>query len=161
MIATSYRFVAERAWVGARTGMARSASERRPGVAAVWALVVLAAVSAISAAAVGQFSVARRQVDMHRKQIQADWLARSGYELAVARLLADPKGLADETVMLIPKGEVKITVRTVPKNDSAFRIESQAHYPVGERGVVVRTIQRTVKRVEGPKGIRVEPAGEP
>jgi hypothetical protein len=130
----------------------------RPGAASIWALVVLAVVSAMSVAAVGQFAAARRQVDAHGHQIQADWLARAGYELAVARVLADPTGYTGETVTPIPAGEVKIVVRKDPDVKDVYRIESQARYPAGERGAVVQTVRRSFKRIDGPQGVRIEPA---
>ena len=134
----------------------RNSKLGRKGVAAVWALVVLAVVSAMSAAAVGQFAIARRQVDVHRNQLQAEWLARSGYELAVARILADPKEYTGETVTPIPKGDVKISVKKDSEMNGGFKVECEARYPVGEKGMVIRTAHHVVKRVAGPNGVQIK-----
>ncbi|OWK47004.1 hypothetical protein [Fimbriiglobus ruber] len=134
-------------------------AHRRPprrGVATIWALVVLSVVSVFSAVAVTRFVAVRRQLDAHRNRLQADWLARAGYELAVARVLSNPEGYAGESVALIPGSEVKITVRKEPGTDGGYRVDSEARYPAGGRETVVRTIHRAVKRVVEPKGVRVE-----
>jgi len=127
----------------------------------MWALAVIATVTTISAAGVVQFAAARRQTDIHRNRIEADWLARAGCELAAGRLLANPGGYAGETVTPIPASKVKITVRQDEKQMNVYRIESEARFPDNERDVVVHTERRTLKRVEGPQGVRLESvAGE-
>ena len=135
--------------------------ERRRGVAAVWALVVVAVVSALSMAAVAQFASARRHADQTRHRAQAEWLARAGYELAVARLLADPAGYTGETATPVPGGEVKIAVRSDPSAKGVYRVECEARYPTDGRGLVVARLDRAVRRTEGPKEVRIErvPAG--
>ncbi len=130
----------------------------RSGAAAIWALLVLAAVSALSAAAIGQVVIARRQIDAYQNQIQAEWLARSGYELAVARILADP-GYTGETITPIKGGAVKIVVRKEAGANAPYVVESEARYSAGERHSVVRTVRRTVKRIASADGVSVEPAG--
>jgi hypothetical protein len=116
----------------------------------------LGIVSALSAATAFRFAATRQQVDAHRNRLQAEWLARSGYELAVARVIADPEKLTGETVTLVPKSEVKISIRKDSGEKSTYRIESEARYPVGESATVVRTVRRTLKRIEGPKGVQIE-----
>lgn len=128
----------------------------RRAVAAVWALVVLAVVSGMSAAAIGHFMGARRQVDSHQNRLQADWLARAGYELAVAGLIADPKKYTGESVALIPKGEIKITVKNDSGENGVYRVECEARYPAGARDAIVKTLHRTLKRVEDKRGVRIE-----
>lgn len=135
-----------------------TASHRpRRGITAVWALVVVAVVSALSMAAVVQFASARRQTDRYRNSVQAEWLARAGYELAVARLLIRPDGYTGETATPAPEGEVKITVRADPAAKGVYRVECEAHYPAEGRGVVAR-LERTVRRTEeDAQGSRIEP----
>ena len=125
----------------------------RCGVAAVWALVVLAVVATVSAALVGRFAATRRQVDAYRNRTQAEALARAGYELAVARLLTKPDDLA-ETATPIPGGEVKV----VAKKDAGgvYRVASVARYAPDGAPAVALTVSRAVKRVESPDGVRVE-----
>jgi type II secretory pathway component PulK len=129
----------------------------RRGVAAVWALVVLTFVSALAAVAASRFAGSRQEVDGYRNHIQAEWLARAGYEFAVDRLLADPKNYQGETITPMPRGEVKIKVTALAEKKDCFEVESVARYPVGDRKVVVQTLRRTLKRVEAPPGVKIEP----
>ena len=126
----------------------------------MYALVVLAVVTAMSAAAIGQFIAARRQIDAHRNRLQADWLARAGYEIAVAKLLMDPDAYTGETVKPIAGGEVKIVVKPDAAKKGVYHIESEAHYLAGERGAVVRIVRRTLEKVESPEGVRIEAANQ-
>ncbi len=122
----------------------------------MWALVVIATVTTVSAVCVAQFAAARKQTDMFRNRIEADLLARGGCELASARLLTDPEGYAGETVTPIPASTVKITVRKDAKDKNIYRIESEARYPDNERNPVVKTERRALKRIEEGKGVRIE-----
>jgi type II secretory pathway component PulK len=130
----------------------------RNGVAAIWTVVVLAVVSSLSAAAVAQFASARKQIDVHRNRIQADLLARAGYELALSRILTQAKDFPDETITPIKGGEIEVKIRREKGDSGIFRIESVARYPKDERGAFVQTLRRTVKRVEDSQGVRIEPA---
>jgi len=147
-------------------------------------LLVIAVVSGFSAVAVIRTASTRKQLELNRNRLQADWLARSGYEIAVGRLLAKPDGYTGETVQLIAGSEVKIVVKKGfgkkdddKKNDGKkddkkddkkkegdkkdaddagiFRVECEARYPVGPQ-VVVISLRRTLKRIEGPQGARIE-----
>ena len=135
-------------------------SSSRKGIASIWAMVILGIISVVSVATMSQFAAARRQTDAYRNGLQADLLARSGYELAVAKLLAEPKEYTGEKLTPIPGSEVKITVTKDPGENGTYRIESVVHYPTGERNAVARTIHRTIKRVEGPKGVQIEPIAD-
>jgi len=123
--------------------MTHDGSPPRSGVAAVYAMVVLAVVTGLSVAVFSHFADARRELDGYRMQIQADWLARAGFEMAIDKIRGNPKDYSGETVTLIPGGEVKITVKK--DGESAYLIESVARYPIGERGMSVRSVQRTFK----------------
>jgi hypothetical protein len=124
-------------------------------VAAVFAMIVLAVVTGLSVAVFRHFADARLELDAYRIQIQADWLARAGAEAAIDKILANPKEYSGETVSLIPGSEIKVTVKK--DGDNVYRIESVARYPVGERGMSVRSVQRAFKRVESGKTIKLEP----
>jgi len=128
---------------------------RRRGIAAVWALAVMAVVSALTIAAASRMLAARRHADAHRNRVQAQWLARSGYELAVDRLLA-AEGYTGEKAMPIPGGEVTVVVRPDPDAKGVYRVAVEARYPAGERAVLSK-LERAVRRAAGPDGVRVEP----
>jgi hypothetical protein len=119
---------------------------------------VLAVVAAVSVAATGRFVLARREADAYRNRLQAEWLARSGYELAVGKLLANPDGYTGETATPIPNGEVKIVVGKETVGKDVYRVECTARYPAGDRAAVVRTVTRTVKRTDDAGRARIEPA---
>ena len=157
----------------------RRGGRARSGGVAIWVLLVIAVVSGFSAVAVIRTASTRKQLELNRNRLQADWLARSGYEIAVGRLLAKPDGYTGETVQLIAGSEVKIVVKKGfgkkedgkkddKKDDKKkegdkkdaddagiFRVECEARYPVGPQ-VVVISLRRTLKRIEGPQGARIE-----
>jgi type II secretory pathway pseudopilin PulG len=133
----------------------------RSGAAAIWVLVVLAVVAAVSVAATGRFVLARREADAYRNCLQAEWLARSGYELAVGKLIATPDGYTGETATPIPNGEVKIVVGKETAAKEVYRVECTARYPAGDRAAVVRTVTRTVKRTDAAGRASIAPAKTP
>ena len=140
--------------------MIQSSHRRRAESAAIWVLVVLAFVSTMSLTAVGRFGSARRALDAYTNRAQAEWLARSGVEVAAARLLADPNGYSGETIKPLPRSEVRIVVRKDSTEQDVYRVQCEARYPTDAR-VVVRSVTRALKRVDGPKGVRIEPVSIP
>jgi hypothetical protein len=135
------------------------ANGRRRGIAAAWALVVLAVVTALTAAAAVRLMATRKHADAYRHRAQAEWLARAGYELAVGRLLAAPDGYTGETVAPVADSEVKVVVRPDPAAKGVYRVEVEARYPT-TGPVVVSRLDRSVRRADGPDGVRITPARE-
>ena len=133
----------------------RSRSSARSGIAAFWALVVIAVVSAAAMAATLQFANLRKQVDADRNRTQAQWLARSGVEVAADHLLANPEGYTGETVSLFPGGDIKITVRKNMKKDDVYRVESEGRFHDGSK-VIAITDRRLLKVQKNDQGTRVE-----
>src|SRR5205823_10754718 len=112
----------------------RVSVRRRPrsGIAVLWALVVLSVLGVMGASVAWHFVAVRRTLAGRQHRIQALWLARSGAELAAARLLADPDGYTGEAVEPIPDGQVRITVAKDPARPNGYRIRCEAHYPAGD-----------------------------
>jgi type II secretory pathway pseudopilin PulG len=131
-------------------------AHRRSGVAAIWTMLVIAIVSVMMVATIARFTSARQRVEAYRNSAQSDWLARSGYEIAVAKVLADPEGYKGETISPITNGEVKITVRRDPENKEVYRVTSESSYPSGTKRAVKRILQRSFKRIVGLNGDRIE-----
>src|SRR5215212_5186987 len=104
---------------------ARHCHSRRSGAAIMWALVVLAVLAVTTATAAWQFGAARRGLAWRHDRLQAEWLARSGCELAAARLLAGPADYTGETVEPIPDAKVVIVVEKDAKPDT-FRVRCEA-----------------------------------
>jgi len=125
--------------------MNRTRTNRR-ALAAIWALVVLAVVTTVSAAAIAQIVAARRQIDGHRHRLQADWLAQSGFEIATAGILADPESYTGEAATLIPHGEIKIVVARDATDGDTFKIEVTARYPADDPTAAVSHVRRPFKR---------------
>jgi type II secretory pathway pseudopilin PulG len=131
---------------------------RRPrsGIAILWALVVLSVLGVMSASVAWHFVAVRRTLEGRQNRIQALWLARSGAELAAARLLADPDGYAGEVVEPIPEGQVRITVEKDPDRPNTYRIRCEAHYPAGDLRPVGLTLTWSATRQTDPAGVRLE-----
>jgi type II secretory pathway component PulK len=118
----------------------------RRGAAAVWAMIVLSVLGVLTVAAAGQFTSARRTVEARERRVQALWLARSGVELAVARIGEGVESSDGETLSPTPGGEIR--VKWV-KTDDGYKIESEGRYnPAG--GPTTLTVQRVTRTVKLP-----------
>lgn len=128
----------------------------RPGSALLVAVVSLAVVAALAAAVAWQCMAGRRLLDRRQSELQAEWLARAGVELAADRLLADPAGYTGESVELLPGTRVRIEVRTDPAANDVFRVTSEARTAGGGTETVLRSAGRTFRRTERDKAVRLE-----
>jgi type II secretory pathway component PulK len=128
----------------------------RSGVAVLWALLVLTLLGVTTAAATWQIAAARRALEGRQNRLQTLWLARSGVELAVARLLADPNGYAGEVVAPVPESEVRITVQKDPARTDTYQIRSEARYPASGPGSIGQLLTRTATRRTDGQRVRVE-----
>lgn len=126
-------------------------STRRSGVALLWALLVLSVLGVTSAVAVREFATARRTVAMQKNRRQAEWLARSGAELAVARLLSDDK-YPGETIEPIANGAVRIAVEKDAAKPDVYSIRCEVTFPTADYRAVHSTHTRTAtRRTDGGK----------
>jgi hypothetical protein len=141
--------------------MKRNPNRARTGAAAMWTMLVIAVVTVMMAATFAQFTSARRQVDAYQQRIQCEWLARTGYEIAVAKVLTDPNGYVGETLTPIANGEIKIVVRRDPENRDVYHVTSEASYPLGAKQGHKMSIRRSFKRFAGPDGDRIEHTPQP
>jgi type II secretory pathway pseudopilin PulG len=128
---------------------------RRSGMAAIWALVVVAVVSVMVGLIVAQFLAVRRAVDHRHHQLQALWLAQAGIELAAGHLLNSPTVPPEETVNLISQGQVHIKIEPVPAGSDIFLVTSEARYPL-DQGAVVRSLTRRFHRVVAKDNVHLE-----
>ncbi len=137
----------------------------RPGIASMWALVVLAVLTVVIGVITWESVTGYRRADHRQAQLQALWLARSGVELAAARLLADPTGYTGETLELIPRSQVRIEVKNDPAQKDTLLVSCEARYPTDERESVLQTQSRRLRRVVDKDRVRLEvvapePAGK-
>lgn len=121
---------------------------RRRGVAAIWALVVLSVVSGLGLCVVARVSLARKDQDRELAQDQAEWLSRSGLELAIDRLQTKKAGYKGETASPVPGSEVKIKVSPTGQKE-AYLIECDVRYKVETRGITVTRLARFTVKLDG------------
>jgi hypothetical protein len=110
----------------------------------VLALVVMATLTTILALVTAQLFTERQQSTRRQHQLQADWLARAGVELAAARLLEKPAAFTEEIRDLVHDGHVRIVVEKTDADGYAVTVEAE----VGrEQGVpVARTVTARFRR---------------
>jgi type II secretory pathway pseudopilin PulG len=132
----------------------KHSSMKRSGIVSIWVLVVLSVLAAMTATATWQYLAGRRLLRERQQALQAGWLARSGVEIAAARLLADPKD-PGETLELIPESQVQVAIERLPGDAEQFRIVATARYPTSPKGHV-RSSSRTFRRVMEGEKVRVE-----
>src|SRR5262249_28299 len=140
---------------GRRPAMKTPATQRS-GFALIWAIVILSILTVVMALVTRMSVTAMRLADRRQQQLQADWLARSGGELAATRLLGDPKGYEGETVELIPDGKVRIAIQTKADAPGTYRVTCEARYPAEEPDAVLRKATRTFRRVTEKDRTRLE-----
>jgi type II secretory pathway component PulK len=119
-------------------------------MAALWAVLVLGILAALTAAATRQFALLRRTADQREARLQATWLARSGIELAIAKLAAD-ENYRGETVKLA-SGKCRITVTQA---DDRYRISCEATLSSHRSSPIALAESRTVKRLDA-NDVRIE-----
>jgi hypothetical protein len=110
------------------------------------AVVALAVVATVTAAVTWQVLAGRRLVERRQHQLQADWLARAGVELAADRLLRDPAGYRGESVELAPGAVVRVEVRPDPADAGVFRVTAEARFPPEGRDAGRRSVTRSFRR---------------
>lgn len=130
-----------------------AAGPPRRGMALIWTAVVLALLAAVLGGVGAQVLANRRAVERRQQKVQALWLARSGVELAVARLLTDPADYRGETVESIPRSQVRIVVRAEPEG---YEVVSEASFPIGEKAPATQSITRRFRRVVDNVHVRLE-----
>jgi hypothetical protein len=118
----------------------------RHGLASLWALVVLALLTALLASTTAQVLRTRRVLDHRKNEMQAAWLARSGLELAAGRLLADPVGYKGETVEIVPGSQVRVEVRAEGDKGDTFLVISEAQFPTKGTPTTKLSLTRRFRR---------------
>jgi type II secretory pathway pseudopilin PulG len=131
-----------------------SRRDSRPAVAAMWALVVLSVLTIVMAAITWQVLAGRRFLERRQNQMQAVWLARSGFELAATRLLSNQAG--EESLQLTAEWEVHVQVQRDSSSPDIYSVTSEARYPTNGNGLVVRSLTRRLRRVVEEDRVRME-----
>lgn len=105
--------------------MNRTSSRR--GIALLFLVMFLTIISVLLGSVSMQILVNRRVVEQRQNQLQATWLARSGLEVATARLRTDKK-YTGETLELLPDSQVRVQVDAT--KDKGTSITSEGKYRV-------------------------------
>ncbi|HEV3203000.1 MAG TPA: hypothetical protein VGY77_01395 [Gemmataceae bacterium] len=142
-------------WTQFNSGFSSTGVSRR-GVAAIWALVVLAVLVIVIGLLAVQTANGIRGADHHHHQIQTLWLARSGVELAAARLLANPADYNEETLEIISRSQVHIDLHKTSDKPDIFRITCEARFPTDEPRPVLRSHSVRFRRIIEKDQVRLE-----
>ncbi len=129
----------------------------RTGAALMGVVVALSVLSVLMVAITWQNVANRKLVQRRQHQLQSAWLARSGVETALARLLKDPSYKGEDTKPM-ESSSVKITV--VPEKGKAdvFHITSEARFPDNSFEGVVRSVTVPFRRIVDGGKVRMEGA---
>ena len=128
----------------------------RKGVAALIALVALAVLFVVLAAVAWQSIASRRVLARREEQLQAQWLARAGLEMATARLLSDATGYKGESVTIVPRSLVRIDVQSKGPSTDVFQVTCAARYPTDNPHAIVRILTRKLRRTADKDRVRLE-----
>src|SRR5436309_11309530 len=122
--------------------MTRNNRSRR-GAAVIYALAITAVVAILTADVAQHVMATRRLLEGRHHHLQAVWLARSGIEVATAKLLsdADYKGEQFEAIVA---GQVDLKIEKTSSSPAIYTINSSALFPAGERTAIHHSLQRIV-----------------
>jgi hypothetical protein len=134
--------------------MRTRAYTRRAGVALVMALVAMAALAVILSVVTRQIVAQRQVLDQRHRQLQAEWLARAGVELAAARLLNDPSPFSEEKQDLLPDAKVHIAVEKTGQD--LYTVKVEAVLGAKEETPMARTANRGFRRVANDGEVRLQ-----
>jgi hypothetical protein len=124
--------------------MIRTQSKRRPGVAIIMALVLMAVLAVVFTAVTWQVVSQRRLLRERERQLQAVWLARAGLEIAAGRLLDSPVPFPEENYVL-PDARVHIVVEK--KGDDLYAVSAAVELGTQEDPLpVARDLNSYIRR---------------
>jgi hypothetical protein len=118
------------------------------------ALVVMASLAVILSVTAMQCFAARQMLDLRHRQLQADWLARAGVELAAARLLGSSGTFTEDKLDLLPDAKVHIAVEQ--SGQDVFTITADAEVGAKEEAPVARTARGRFRRMDNDGVIRLQ-----
>jgi hypothetical protein len=110
------------------------------------ALAVLAVLAIIMGAVFAQGLRGRRMSDLRGERLQTLWLARSGLEVAGARLVGEPS-YSGETITPLP--DSLITIKVQRRGDD-YILMSEARYAPENSTPLVRRLERHYRLIGKP-----------
>jgi hypothetical protein len=130
------------------------ANKSRRGVALVMALVLIAVLSLILGVVTLQVVSERKLIHDRQRHLQAAWLARSGVELAAARLLKSPDGFKAIEEKLLADAKVAITVEKTDKG--LYTVSVEAEVGPEEEKLSTSTANVRLRRIENEGRMRIQ-----
>jgi hypothetical protein len=129
-------------------------STRRQGIALVMALVVMAILVVILTMVTKHIVSQRHTVHQRHRQLQAEWLARAGVELAAARLLDNPAAFVQENHDLLPDATIRIVVEKAGQD--LYTVTVEAELGPKDEALMVRTSRSRFRRADSDGAIRLQ-----
>jgi len=126
---------------------------KRKGIAIFYTLVVLSVVGIMLAATARQSAGARRVYEVRRNQVQAQWLARSGIEMAAARLL-ESDSYRGETIEPLPDSRIQIKVEV---DRALYTITAEARFGDNPVFIGTSTVTKSFRRVGTEQSVTLWP----
>jgi type II secretory pathway pseudopilin PulG len=127
---------------------------RRAGMAIIAALVVMATLTILLTVVAMQIVAQRQTLRQRQRQLQAEWLARAGVEIAVTRLLENPAGFSEEKNDLLPDAKVRIVVeKSAP---DVYSITADAAVGQKDELPVLRSANARFRRTDSGGAIRLQ-----
>jgi Tfp pilus assembly protein PilX len=127
---------------------------RRRGIILIMALVLMAVLTVILSVVTMQIISQRQVARQRQRHLQAEWLARAGIELAVARLLDSPSAFTDDKEELVPASKLTIAVEKTDKD--VFSVSVEAVVGLDEGASVAHAAGRRFRRSESDGTVRLE-----
>jgi type II secretory pathway component PulK len=133
-------------------------AKRRCGITLVIALALMGTLTVIFAVLTVQIVSQHRMLALRQRQMQATWLARSGVELAVARLLEKSGDFVDEKQDLLPDAKVRFEIKEAEAKGT-YLVTVEVQLGAEDEKPVVSTATRRIRRVQADGMVRVENMG--
>ena len=133
--------------------MTHSFSPRR-GAILIMAIVAMAVLSVVLTVLVAQVVAQRQMVRQRHRQLEAEWLARAGVELAAARLLQSSNAFDDAKQVLLPDSKVRILVEKA--EGESFNVTVEAEVGLADGRSVRRDVTSRFRRTEKDGAVKLE-----
>ena len=127
---------------------------KRKGVALIMALVAMAVITIVLTVITTQIVTQRHMVRQRQRQLQADWLARAGVELAAARLLDSPTAFKDDKQQFAEDSKLSIVVEKAEADSFTVTVEAQVGLTDGR--AVARSATSRFRRTDKGGVVRLE-----
>jgi hypothetical protein len=138
--------------------MIHSRSTRRPGVAIIMALVLMAVLAVVLTAVTWQVVSQRRLLRTRERELQAVWVARAGLEIAAGRLLDSPVPFPEENYIM-PDAKVHIVVEK--KGDELYAVSATVELGTQDDPLpVARNLNTHLRRIDKNGAVTVQTTTE-